>query len=408
MAKFVYHGRNPLGKEVKGIIESKDEGAVASELVKGGITPTFIEVYTESEHFTKQVINFITRQEPSAQDLSFFSRQLYTLMKAGVPIVRAIKVVLESSKNLELKKALADVLASIEGGQSFASSMRHHPTVFPPLMSALIGVGENTGGLVPTFQQLSTHFERELRTKKQIAAALRYPFIVVIVISIAITIVNILVIPSFAGFFSKFKTDLPIPTQILIATSHFFVHYWYILAVMVLGVIGGAIYFVRSPQGKPIWDRLKLKIPLIGYILNLALLARFARSFALSMRTGVPLLESIGLIAKAADNDYIGDKIIGMREYIERGESLTIAANKSDIFTPLILQMLSIGEETGEIDRLLDEVADYYESEVDYKVERLGDAIEPILISVIAVLVLILALGIFLPMWDLWKVAIVN
>lgn len=408
MPRYQYHGRNNQGKEVKGVIDSKDEGSVARELVENGITPISIDLHLESGNVLKQSLHFLTHQRPSGQDLSFFCRQMYTLMKAGVPIVRSIKVVLESSKNLELKKSLADILLSIEGGQSFAVGMRHHPDVFPPLMSALVGVGENTGGMVDTFRQLSGHFERELMTKKQMSSALRYPVIVMIVISIAVTLVNILVIPAFSGFFAKFNTDLPLPTKILIATSHFFVNYWYVLIVIVFGGIFGFLYWIRSPYGRPVWDKFKLKIPFVGNIMQLALLARFSRSFALSLRTGVPLLESILLLSRAADNAYVGEQIIHMREHIERGESLTHAATKAGIFTPLILQMLSIGEETGEIDRLLDEVADYYESEVDYKVERLGDAIEPFLISVIAVLVLMLALGIFLPMWDLWKVAIVS
>ena len=272
-------------------------------------------------------------------------------------------------------------------------------------MISLVVVGENTGALDEIFRQLSVHFSRDDKTGRQIKAALRYPIIVLVVISAAVTLVNVLVIPAFTKFFNQFKVDLPLPTRLLMASSDFFVNYWYVLAIGMAAIIVLFVQYTASRLGRPRWDHFKLKIPLFGPIMHLALMARFARSFALTSRTGVPLLEAITLISKTTDNVYMGDKIVSMCEYIKRGESITAAATRIGIFTPLILQMLSIGEETGELDKLLDQVADSYEEEVDYNVARLADSMEPILLVCVAVLVLILALGIFLPMWDLWKIA---
>lgn len=406
MPRFEYQGRDKAGKEATGIIDGVNESAVAMELIRGGTTPISIVPYVGKEAAFSKLKFFLNVDVPSIQDLSFLTRQMHSLVKAGVPIVRAVHVVQESCKNYKLKVTLSDVLATLESGQSLGSALRKHPDIFPTLMTALVNVGENTGSLEEVFRQLSIHFERDIRTRNQIKAAIRYPIIVIIVISLAIVVINILVIPAFAKFFEQFHSALPLPTRILIGMSNFFVNYWGVLLGVLLGISFGVRAYIRSSKGRRQWDTLKLKIPMIGSILQRAMLARFARSFALSMRTGVPLLESIGMIARATDNVYVADQILLMRTYIEHGESLTIAAGKSEMFTPLILQMLGIGEETGEIDRLLDEVADYYEQEVDYDVKQLGDAIEPILIIMIGGMVLLLALGIFLPMWDIWKVAL--
>lgn len=406
MARFEYKGRDKFGKEIRGMIEGSNESTVAMELIRNGTTPISINPYVEKQKIFSTVNSLLKLEWPTLEDLIFFSRQMHSLIKAGVPIVRAVHVVLESAKNFQLRLALAEVLATVGSGQSLASAMRHQSYVFPTLMIALVNVGENTGSLDEVFRQVSVHLEREGDTRKQISTAVRYPMTVIIVIAIAMTVINILVIPAFARFFAQFKTKLPLPTRILMATSELFVDYWYLLLVGVVALGVGLTIYIRTPVGRKTWDKWKLSIPMIGSIIKRALLGRFCRSFALSIRTGVPLLEAIGLIAKTTDNAYVSEQILSMRTYIEHGESLTVAATKCGMFTTLVLQMLSIGEETGEIDKLLDEVADYYEGEVDYDVKRLGDAIEPILIVIIAGMVLILALGIFLPMWDIWRVAL--
>lgn len=406
MPRFVYYGRDAAGKEIRGLVEGTNESTVSLELLQKGITPIAIDHYVEQESGIKTFLSLIQSEYPSLLDLIFFSRQMHSMMKAGVPIVRSVHVVIESAKNYQLRMALLDVLASLEAGQSVGASMRKHPLVFPNLMVALVIVGENTGSLDEVFRQISVHYERESNIRKQIATAMRYPITVLIVLAIAMVIINVFVIPAFAAFFAQFKASLPLPTRILIGTSYFFTHYWYVLIMMIVGGIVGVVMTLRTSGGRYAWDKWKLGVPIIGGILRRSLLARFARSFALCMRTGVPLLDAIGLIAKSTDNVYVSEQIISMRTYIEHGESLTAAATRSAMFTPLVLQMLTIGEETGEIDRLLDEVADYYEGEVDYDVKRLGDLIEPILIIIIAGMVLVLALGVFLPMWDIWKVAL--
>ncbi|PCH57804.1 MAG: MSHA biogenesis protein MshG [Legionellales bacterium] len=351
----------------------------------------------------RQYINF---GAPNLQDLVMLSRQLYSLLKAGVPIIRAINVVASSTKNQRLSAALVTILKDVEHGQALSVAIQKHVLIFPTLMPVLLAVGENTGKLDTAFQSLAAYFGRELETKRQITAATRYPIMVIMVIGVAISIINIFVIPAFAGFFKQLGADLPLPTRILIATSNFTINYWYFLVALfiLLGFLG--ISFINTRNGRYIWDRFKLNIPIVGTIFKEALLARFARAFALSIRSGVPLLQAIKIVAGATDNAYVAAKILSMHTKIAAGESVTQAARNTKMFSKLVLQMLAVGEETGDIDHLLDEVAEFYEQEVDYNLKRLSSAIEPILISIVAGIVLVLALGVFLPMWNISQVSL--
>ena len=262
-------------------------------------------------------------------------------------------------------------------------------------------VGENTGNLDQAFLQLSEYLEREQETRKQIKSATRYPMFVMIAIVIALVVMNIFVIPTFAGLFSRLGADLPAMTKFLIGMSNLFVNYWH---VMLGGVIAGIFIlrrYLNTERGRYRWDRLQLRVPAVGSIIERSLLARFSRSFSMMLSSGVPMTSALNLVADAVSNSYMADKIIGMRLGIEKGESLSRVSQSSGLFTPLVLQMVNVGEETGRVDELLADSAEYYEREVDYDLKSLTSKIEPILIGVVAVMVLVLALGIFTPMWDL-------
>jgi MSHA biogenesis protein MshG len=411
MPRFMFSGRDKLGKKREGVLDASSESIIATQLLQSGITP--LSIKREETHNPSDVNMDILRQKfklgyPTLQDLSFFSRQMYALARSGVPIVRALKVVKDSVKNECLKLALSEVVHKVEEGMALGAAISQHPHIFPELMISLIEVGENTGSLDQVFQQMSMHFERELNTRKRIKMATRYPIMVIVVLFIAVVIINLLVIPSLSSFFKQFHAQLPLPTLILIAVSDFTLHYWFLILIAIAFLIWGTLSYVKSPRGHYNWDKWKIKIPIMGSIIFRSMLARFARSFSLCIRTGVPLLESISLISKATDNVYVGEKISRMSIDIKHGETLTAAAKNSQMFSPLVIQMFSIGEETGEIDRLLSDVANFYEEEVDYDVKQLGDLIEPVLLSILACIVLLLALGVYLPMWDLSSAALGN
>jgi MSHA biogenesis protein MshG len=265
----------------------------------------------------------------------------------------------------------------------------------------MIKVGEMTGRLTEVFLRLNEHMEFERDVRERIKQAMRYPMFVMIAMAVAVVILNIFVIPVFAKVFAGFNAELPIITRGLLAFSAWMLAWWPLLIAGVIGAVVMGRAYLRTPNGRYRWDTRKLKLPIVGEIVLKATLARFARSFALSSQSGVPLVQALTVVAQTVDNAFIGSRIEQMRDGIERGESISRCAQASGVFTPVVLQMISVGEETGELDNLLFEIADMYERETDYNIKGLSAAIEPILLAVIGVLVLLLALGVFLPLWNL-------
>jgi MSHA biogenesis protein MshG len=403
MPLFVYKGRNERGVLVNGEIDAGTVDAVATQLFNIGITPIDItERNTTSSDIS--LSSYINRRAPDIDDLILFSRQMYTLMKSGVPMLKSISGLIKSSRNLRLIESLKDMMGYLESGRDLSSSLARHPDIFSPLYISMVRVGEETGRLEDSFFRISEYLSREKDTRERIKAALRYPTFVIIAIAIAIAIINIWVIPVFSGLFENAGVELPWQTRFLMATSDFFVKWWPMLLVGIVASFISTRLYIKTESGRYTWDSYKLKIPLAGDIIYRATLARFARSFSMGLKSGVPLIQAMTVVSRSVDNEYISEKILGMRNGIERGESLTRTANITKMFTPLVIQMLSVGEETGQVDDMMVEVADYYDREVDYDIKNLSSAIEPILIIAIGIMVLILALGVFLPMWDLSRV----
>ncbi|MFQ2131261.1 MSHA fimbrial biogenesis protein MshG [Aeromonas hydrophila] len=401
MSSFAYKGRDSQGNAVSGVVEAATEMAAAEQLMRRGVMPT--ELKPGKAKAVALDWSLLLERGVRLDELVVFSRQMYALTRAGIPILRAIAGLEESAHSKPLKRALHALGEDLGNGRPLSSSMQAHPRVFSSLFVAIIHVGENTGQLEEAFLQLANYFELELETRKRIKTAMRYPSFVLIAIGIAMVILNIMVIPVFAGMFAKFGVELPLATRILLATSHFFVHYWWVMLGVLLAMVFGWRRWVSTVKGKLTWHRWQLKLPIVGTIIERSLLARFARSFSMMLKAGVPLNTALSLVADAVDNAWMAGRIRDMRAGIERGESLLRTAGSSGLFTPLVMQMIAVGEETGQVDDLLHEAAEYYEREVDYDLKSLTARIEPILIGIVAVMVLILALGIFTPMWDMMR-----
>lgn len=401
MSSFAYKGRDSQGNAVSGVVEAATEMAAAEQLMRRGVMPT--ELKPGKAKAAALDWSLLLERGVRLDELVVFSRQMYALTRAGIPILRAIAGLEESAHSKPLKRALHALGEDLGNGRPLSSSMQAHPRVFSSLFVAIIHVGENTGQLEEAFLQLANYFELELETRKRIKTAMRYPSFVLIAIGIAMVILNIMVIPVFAGMFAKFGVELPLATRILLATSHFFVHYWWVMLGVLLAMVFGWRRWVSTVKGKLAWHRWQLKLPIVGTIIERSLLARFARSFSMMLKAGVPLNTALSLVADAVDNAWMAGRIRDMRAGIERGESLLRTAGSSGLFTPLVMQMIAVGEETGQVDDLLHEAAEYYEREVDYDLKSLTARIEPILIGIVAVMVLILALGIFTPMWDMMR-----
>ena len=406
MQSYAWRGRNSRGELVNGVIDAEKEDGVADHLLAAGVTPLHIAVQSTSLGAVKRGTWAALRASPvNDDDLLLFARQMATLQRAGVPILRALAGLQASTPKTALVDLLADLRAQLDQGRELAVAMARHPAVFGPFFVAMMRVGELTGRLTEAFQRLSEHLEFELDVRNRVKQAMRYPAMVLIAIGIALVIINVFVIPTFATVFAGFKAELPLMTRILLGFSGFTVRWWPLLLAAAIAAVWGWRAWLATPDGRYTWDRLKLRLPIAGPIVLKATLGRFARSFAMASSSGVPISSAMSVVAQTVDNAYIGQRIEQMRQGVESGESLSRCAAAAGVFTPVVLQMIAVGEETGELDTLMREVAAMYERETDYAIKGLSSAIEPVLLTVIGVMVLILALGVFLPLWSLGQAA---
>lgn len=401
MPHFAYKGRRGGGELVQGVLEGASAGAVAEMLQGQGVVPLEIQASNPGVAFE------LTLFKPRVGhiDLLLFSRQIHTLLKAGVPILRALTGLQESAINPAMKAVIKDVRESLEAGRELSVSLARHPKVFSSFYLSMVRVGEATGLLEEIFLRLFEHLEFERFMREQVKSALRYPMFVVIAMAAAIVVINLFVIPAFAKVFKGFGAELPLMTQLLIGFSDFMVANWPWLLLALVGAIAAFRSWVGTAAGRYRWEAMTLRFPIAGKILQKAALARFARSFALGTRSGVPVMQALSNSAQTVDNSYIASRIEGMRDSVERGESVLRAGIATAIFTPVVLQMIAVGEESGALDDMMEEIGQMYQAEVEYELKTLGQQIEPILIVALGILVLILALGVFLPMWDLGKAA---
>lgn len=405
MAEFEYKGRTARGELVTGRIESESADSVANQLFNTGITPIDIREREAGEGSGESVLQRLqAARKPTLDDLILFSRQMYTLTRSGVPLIRGLTSLAESTRNQVLRVTLLDVVEALQSGRELAAALARHPETFSPLYVNIIRVGESAGRMEEGFLRLYEYLQREKEIRNRIRQAVRYPLIVLSFIAVAIAIITIWVIPAFKRVFDQFGAELPLPTRIILGLSDFMVNWWWLVLGLLVGGFFAFLAWKRTEAGRYKWDRFKLRVPLIGSIILRASLARYARAFTMTIRSGVPLTQALTLIGRGVNNEYLGERITGMRNGVERGESLYRTTVAAGLFTPLVAQMVAVGEETGKLDDMLEEVADFYEREVDYDLRTLTERIEPILIIVIAFMVLILALGVFLPMWDLYKV----
>lgn len=399
MAKFKYKAKSSGGDYVTGVVEAGSLNEAMADLCQQNLIPIDLKQTADREGFK---IKWPFGKRLGLPELVMFCRQMYSLTKAGVPIIKAIAGLAESTDQECLRDSLRKLSKDLAGGKSLTLSMQEQSDIYSSLFISMVNVGENTGRLEDVFKQLADYYSMEYETRKRISAAMRYPTLVILFIAAAMVVLNIFVIPVFSQMFAKFGVDLPLTTRILIGTSNFFVQYWPIMAGVAVALPILIRWSLNKKSVRLAWDRVKLRLPVMGSIIDRSLLGRFSRSFSLMLQSGVPLNLALSLVAEAIDNKFLEERILDMRRQIEQGNSLSTVTTQSKMFTPLVLQMFAVGDETGRVDELLQEAADYYEREVDYDLKSLTAKIEPILLIFVAVIVAILALGIFTPMWDMY------
>jgi MSHA biogenesis protein MshG len=400
---YAYKGRSLRGEPVSGQMDGETADRVAARLFNGGITPIEIsEANAKGEQVTvEQIARQLGLGRPTTSDLVLFARQMYTVTKSGLPLLRGLRGLAQSTTNPVLREALEDVLASLEAGRDLASSFARHPNIFSPLFISIVRVGEATGTLETAFLRLADYLKQEQETQDRVKAAMRYPIVVLAVIGIAVGVLTTLVIPKFAPLFQSLGNQIPLPTKIIIGASDIARGYWHFVLAGIVVLSVAVRQYVSTETGRYRWHKLKLSLPVLGKLAHEAILARISRSLAISLSAGMPMLQTLHIIAKSAGNEYMAERVLRLRDAVERGEPLSRAAASVGMFPPLVLQMMAVGEETGDVSSLLDEVAGFYEREVDFALKNLTSAMEPILIVFVGGVVLILALGVFLPLWEM-------
>ncbi|HOM69416.1 MAG TPA: type II secretion system F family protein [Smithellaceae bacterium] len=401
MPTFGYKALNESGNKVTGEVEAATVEEATNILVARGLIPEKIGDRTAG---MKSGMAFFSGRVKVA-DLILFTKQFRSMLSAGVAILRLLQVLETQTQSRVLKDTIGKIVVDIRGGATLSEALQKFPRIFSPLYCAMIRAGELSGNVPSVLDRLIYIIEHEHKVKSDIKSALRYPFIVVIALGVAFVILLTVVVPKFVAMFSKSGLTLPLPTQIAVLLHAFLVNYWYlILGFLVIIIFALAVYF-KTPQGKFVRDSFFLEIPIIGPVFKKAALSRFASIFAILQTSGVPVMQSLSILSETIGNEAIARAFENLRERIEEGAGISAPLKSSKYFTPMVVDMIAIGEESGNLDEMLREISKHYDDEVEYAVKGMSDAIGPILIVGLAAVVGFFALAIFMPMWDLTKLA---
>ncbi|MBM3248611.1 MAG: type II secretion system F family protein [Candidatus Omnitrophica bacterium] len=400
MPNFKYKARDKFSKLVIGSTVADNQADAARKLTEMGYVP--VSVSEIHELSTDRILKKF--RGVGLDEVNTFTRQLYSLQKAGVPLLSSLEAISVQVKNQYFKLVIEEVSRDIRGGLSFSEALKKHPAVFDEVYVNMMKAAESGGLMVEILSRLTELIEQEIDTRARIKSATRYPMIAFFVLCLGFLIVITFVIPRFAAVYNQFNATLPLPTRILIGLNLVVQKFWYIFIFIVTALIIGFRKFIASNTGRPVWDNFKLNVPVIGPLIQMLVMSRFARVTAVLLKSGVPILEVLSLVSGSAGNIIISRAIENIKKSVVQGKGMSEPMKISNLFSPIVVQMVYIGEQSGKVDELLLSVADYYDRESGYMIKNLTTYIEPILIFVLAAMVLLMALGIFMPMWNLIRV----
>jgi type IV pilus assembly protein PilC len=391
---FEWEGKDKNGKVVRGELRTGGEAAVSATLRRQGIRVTKVKKRKLSGG-----------KSIKQKDIAIFTRQLSTMMKAGVPLLQAFDIVARGSTNPKLTRLLNDIRSDVETGTSLSAAFRKHPLYFDSLYCNLVEAGEAGGILEQLLDRLAMYQEKTMALKNKIKSALTYPIAVLVVAFIVVCVIMIFVVPAFKDVFKNFGADLPAPTLMVIAMSEFFVSYWW----LIFGVLGGGGYFFfqswkRSEKMQKTMDRLLLRIPVFGDLINKSVIARWTRTLSTMFAAGVPLVEALDSVGGASGNAVYAEATEQIQRDVSTGSALTTSMQSTGVFPTMVLQMASIGEESGSLDHMLGKAAEFYEDEVDEMVKGLSSLMEPFIIVILGVLIGGIVVAMYLPIFKLGSV----
>ncbi len=398
MATYQYKARDKAGKLIQGVMAADSDKIVAGKLEQMGCLPVTIARTAADQHLHNFLEKFMGVRY---SDLNMFTRLLFTLQKAGLPILSSLHALAEQTLNKTLKETIGCIGRDIEAGSTLSSAMEKYPRIFNDLYVSMIRSGEVSGRLPEILERLAVLGEHDEKVRMKVKSAMKYPMIIVIGMIIGFLILVTLVIPRFEALYSQFTTALPLPTRILLGVNFMVSRLWW----LVIAFVWGAVFLIRkmihTQKGTFWWDNIKLKLPIVGPLLLKLIMARFCRITATLMRSGVPILQILDLVSETVGNVIVAGAIGAIKKSVNEGSGMLVPMRESGLFPAVVTQMVAAGEETGKLDDLLLHIADYYDSEIGYTIDNFVALIEPILIFVLGVGVLFMALGVFLPMWSL-------
>jgi len=404
MPSYTYRAINDQGVTIRGDIEAESPEGALNILADRGYIPSRVKAkgvgFAFGQWSRRRLKNPI---KPS--DIILFTKQFNSLFKAGVPIIRAFQVLESQTQNTILKEAIASMSRSIKQGSSLYGAMEKHGTIFSPLYISMVRAGEMSGTVTESLERLIYIIEHEARIKADIKSALQYPIVVTVALVAAFFILLTFVVPKFVEMFSRTGIVLPLPTKIAIMLYNFLASYWYLLAVCVIGLFAVLRIYLKTEKGQYMKDTLILRLPVIGPLFMMAAMSRFASILGMLQSSGVPVMTAMGILSGIIGNAAIAREFERVRELMHEGRGIAMPLGSAKYFPPMVVDMIAIGEETGNIEEMLRQVSAHYDDEVSYIVKRLSDLIGPVLVAGLAVVVLFFALAIFLPMWDLTKAA---
>lgn len=406
MPNFSYKAINTSGATVSGVIEADSVDMAAELLFRRGYVPSNVTAQkaASAESPWRARLRMIMDHVPMT-DLILFTKQFRSMLRAGVPLMRLLQVLESQTKQASLKRAIADITKSIKEGSTLQAAMEKNGHIFSPLYCSLVSAGEVSGSVPEVMDRLIYIIEHEEKIKSDIKAAFQYPIMVTVALGIAFFVLLTFVIPKFAVMFSRAGVALPLPTQIAMTMYKLIATYWYVGLGGLILLIAGLRFYLRTDQGKYVRDTIILRLPLIGPLFIKAIMSRFASIFAILQSSGVPIMTSMKVLAGTIGNRAIAAEFDEVRERMQEGKGISAPLSQAKYFTPMVIDMIAIGEETGSVDEMLRQVSIHYDDEVAYAVKGMSDAIGPILVVGLAAVVGFFALAIFLPMWDLTKVA---
>ncbi|MBI3549554.1 MAG: type II secretion system F family protein [Elusimicrobia bacterium] len=405
MPAFAYRAKEASGNVVEGVVEGNDQRAAMDRLRSQKLV--ILEINAQTDSFLTQIKEKlgIGQGSVSSKDLVLFSRQLSTLVSAGVPIVQGLTILENQAESPAFKKVLEGVRTDIESGLSISDALKKHPDAFPEIYTSMIRAGEIGGILDTILERLSAYLESSEALKAKVKSAMMYPGIVLSICATVTVFLLTFVIPTFKAIFESFNAELPLPTQVLINISDFLRHYWYMIPAIPVGGFYGFKKFYATPAGKRLVDGKILNAPIFGIILKKVAVAKFTRTLGTLIKSGVPIMQALETVASTAGNVVIEDAILKTRESIREGGRLADPLKASNLFPAMVTQMIKVGEETGSLDTMLTKIADFYDQEVDTAVKGLTSMIEPIVIVIMGLVIGSIVIAMFMPMFSMGELA---